>query len=132
MATNNQHATNTPYVFAHSLGQQLDMSAQEFPTANADGLPVVNLTQEQKYLFDTRGWLLIPGVLTKDETEEMREFCLRLQHDPDSIPEHERSTAWRPASKAHRSSCCRRLFERICSLSASVAPELLRIPHGVE
>ena len=99
MATNNQHATNTPYVFAHSLGQQLDLSAQEFPTANADGLPVVNLTQEQKYLFDTRGWLLIPGVLTKDETEEMREFCLRLQHDPDSIPEHERSPLGGPMQR---------------------------------
>ena len=91
--------TNAPYIFAHSLGKQLDMNAQEFPRANADGLPVVNLTQEQKYLFDTRGWLLIPGLLTEEETEEMREFCLRLHHDPDSIPEHQRSPLGGPMQK---------------------------------
>ena len=99
MSANSQHAKNTPYLFAHSLGQQLDMSAQEFPSANADGLPVVNLTQEQKYIFDTRGWLLIPEVLSEDETADMRDFGLRLQHDPDSIPEHERSTLGGPLQK---------------------------------
>ena len=99
MSTTRQQAANSPYIFGHSLGQQLDMDAQEFPGFNADGLPVVNLTQEQKYLFDMRGWLLIPGVLSEDETAEMRDFCLRLHHDPDSLPEHERSPLGGPMQR---------------------------------
>ena len=51
---------------------------------------VVPLTEEQKYLFDARGWLLILGVLSEDEVEEMRAFVLRFS-DPESLPEHERS-----------------------------------------
>ena len=39
---------------------------------NADGLPVVDLTHEQKYIFDTRGWLCIPGVLDKSEISPSR------------------------------------------------------------
>ena len=99
MSMTPQQAANGPYIFAHSLGQQLDMDAQEFPAANADGLPVVNLTQEQKYLFDMRGWLLLPGVLAEDEAAEMREFLLRLHRDPDSLPEHERSPLGGPMQR---------------------------------
>jgi hypothetical protein len=33
------------------------------PRRNADGLPVVALTDEQRYTFDTHGWVLFPGVL---------------------------------------------------------------------
>ena len=99
MSTNQGNALNAPYIFAHDLGQQLDMSEQEFPAANADSLPVVNLTQEQKYIFDMRGWLLVPGVLSEDDLEEMREFCLRLHNEPDSIPEHERSPLGGPMQK---------------------------------
>ncbi|MYH61317.1 MAG: phytanoyl-CoA dioxygenase family protein [Caldilineaceae bacterium SB0675_bin_29] len=94
-----QLGDNTPYVFAHSLGQQLDLSAQEYPTVNADGLPVVDLTPEQKYCFDKNGWLLVPGVLSAEEAREMRDFGLQLQHDPESIPEHERSPLGGPLTK---------------------------------
>lgn len=99
MSTTQQSAPNTPYIFAHSLGKQLDMSEQEFPSANADGLAVVDLTQEQKYLFDMRGWLLIPGVLGAEEVEEMREFCLRLHNEPETIAEEERSTLGGPMQR---------------------------------
>ena len=57
---------------------------------NADGIATTELTEEQKYVFDTKGWLAIPGVLGEDDIEEMREFCYRLKNEPDSIPEHER------------------------------------------
>ena len=60
------------------------------PTTNADNLPSVPLTEEQRYLFDTRGWVLIPGVLSESEIQEMREFCYQLKQEPASIPEHHR------------------------------------------
>ena len=59
---------------------------------NAVGLPAVELTDEQKYVFDTCGWLCIPGVLEADEVVEMRDFCYRLARDPDAIPNAERSS----------------------------------------
>ena len=65
--------------------------AEEFPKLNGDGLPVIEPTVEQKYLFDKDGWLLIPSVLSPEEIAEMREWCERLHFDPESIPEHERS-----------------------------------------
>ncbi len=99
MAATREQSENAAYIFAHSLGQRLDMSAQDLPRTNADGLPVVDLTQEQKYLFDTRGWLLLPGVLSQDDIEEMRDFCLRLQHEPESVPEHERSALGGPLQR---------------------------------
>ena len=52
---------------------------------NAEGVSAVALTEEQKYLFDTRGWVLFPGVLTEAEVAEMRDFCCRLKHEPASI-----------------------------------------------
>ena len=88
-----------PFIIDKNLGSCLDLASQDFPQTNADGRPVIELTQEQKYAFDMRGWLLIPGVLTADEIEETREFCLRLRHDPESIPEHERSTLGGPMQK---------------------------------
>ena len=61
--------------FNKDLGNPMATSAAELTQTNADGAPVVPLTQEQKYLFDKNGWLLIPGVLTTSEIEEMRDFC---------------------------------------------------------
>lgn len=69
------------------------------PSVNAEGVPVIPLSEEQRYLFDTRGWLLMPGVLSDDEVREMREFCYQLQEHPDSLPEHERSTVGGPLQK---------------------------------
>ena len=61
------------------------------PTTNADNLSPIPLTEEQRFLFDTRGWLLFPSVLSETEVKEMREFCYQLKQEPDSIPEHHRS-----------------------------------------
>lgn len=90
---------NRPYVMDKNLGTSVDLDSVDLPQQNADGRPVTPLTAEQKYLFDTRGWLLIPGVLTDAEVSEMRDFALRLQHEPDSIPEHERSALGGPLQK---------------------------------
>jgi hypothetical protein len=61
------------------------------PTRTATGSPPVPLTDEQKYLFDTRGWLLFPGVLAPDEIEAMRAFSYRLHDDPATVPLDQRS-----------------------------------------
>ena len=79
------------YVIDKNMGHKMDVPDGVMPTHNADGQAVVTLTEEQKYLFDARGWLLIPGVLSEDEVEEMRAYALRLHSDPESLPEHERS-----------------------------------------
>ena len=47
------------YVVDKNLGQKLEVAEGDLPTKNADGEPIVELTDEQKYLFDTRGWLLV-------------------------------------------------------------------------
>ena len=69
------------------------------PGKNSDGLPPLELSEEQKFIFDTRGWLIIPGVLTESEIEEAREFCYRLQKDSLSIPAAQRSSFGGPLVK---------------------------------
>ena len=66
---------------------------------NADGLPAIPPTAEQKYLFDTRGWLLISGVLSETEIAEMRDYCYRLQKDAASLPPSQRSSISGPLEK---------------------------------
>lgn len=61
-----------------------------FTEKNAEGLPAMSLTEEQKYLFDTWGWLLVPGVLTEAEIAEMRDFSYRLRDDAASLAPRER------------------------------------------
>ena len=87
------HATDytKPFIVDKNLGRALDEDNANLPETNADDLPVVPPTQEQKYVFDKQGWLLVPGVLSGDELKEMQDFCHRLRHDPDSIPAPERS-----------------------------------------
>ena len=87
------------YVVDKNLGQKLEMAEGDLPTKNADGEPVVELIDEQKYLFDTRGWLLVPGLLADDEVVQMRDYALRVQNDPGSLSEHERSHVAGPLQK---------------------------------
>ena len=44
------------------------MSRTLLPTTNADGLPVVPMSEEQKYAFDLKGWICLPGLLTEART----------------------------------------------------------------
>ncbi len=88
-----------PFIVDKNLGAALDIDNAALPQTTSDGTPVVPPTQEQKYLFDMRGWLLVPGVLAGDELEEIQDFGYRLRHEPDSIPEHERSPLGGPMEK---------------------------------
>jgi len=88
-----------PYVVDKNLGRKLVQADDDLPRSNADGEPVVELTQEQKYLFDTRGWLLLSDVLGQDDIDAMREFAVRLQLEPESLPEHHRCAVAGPLQK---------------------------------
>lgn len=85
--------------FNKDLGNPMAKSASDITTTNADGIPITPLTQEQKYLFDKNGWLLVPGVLTESEIEEMRDHCYRLKNEPESIQDIHRSTYGGPLEK---------------------------------
>ena len=66
------------------------------PTTNAEDLPIIALSEDQRFVFDTRGWLLLPGLLTDEQIRAMRDFCYCLKNDPDSIPAHHRSSIGGP------------------------------------
>ena len=87
------------YVVDKNLGQKLHLEEGDLPQHNADGEPVVELTQEQKYLFDTRGWLLVPGVLDEGEVSAMRARALQVHGDPDSLLVSERNYVSGPLEK---------------------------------
>ena len=92
-------SNGNPLIFTKDLGKSLQEDSIDLTKTNADGKSVIELTDEQKYIFDTKGWLYVPGVLSDDEIEEMRDFCYRLEREPESIPEHERSSIGGPLIK---------------------------------
>ena len=80
------------FVFDKDLGRPQLPGDDAFARHNADGRPIPSLTDEQRYAFDLRGWLLVPGVLSEAEIEAAKEHIIRLHTDRDSLPEHERSS----------------------------------------
>ena len=94
MTTENN--SERPLLFEQSEIAYVDADTIDLPSTNSDGEPVVELTPEQRYLFDAQGWLLVPGLLSDDDVAEMRDFCVRLKDDPESIPEAQRSTVGGP------------------------------------
>lgn len=50
----------------------------------------VAMTEEQKFFYDLKGWLLLPAVLEADLLEALRQHVLKLKRDPESLPAHER------------------------------------------
>ncbi|HCK09567.1 phytanoyl-CoA dioxygenase family protein [bacterium] len=88
-----------PYVINKDMGRPHVDYSDELPGKNADGLGVVEPTEEQKYLFDTQGWLLIESVLGEDELEEMREWCLRYHFERDTLVEHDRTPLAGPTQR---------------------------------
>ena len=74
-----------PFVVNKNLGTPLTVGAGNLTSHNADGLPAVGLSDQQKYDFDRAGWLLVPGALSTDECAEMRAFALQLARLPDHM-----------------------------------------------
>jgi hypothetical protein len=57
------------------------------------------MTDEQKFFFDLKGYVLKPGVLEPDLVGELKEYCDKLHTDRDSLPPHERALPGGPAAK---------------------------------
>ena len=94
-------ASGTPpaFVLDKDKGAPMKTDAVRFATADAEGRAVVPLIVAQKYHFDTKGRLAIRGVLDAAEIDEMRKFVLRLEQEPESIPEHQRSPVGGPLQR---------------------------------
>lgn len=84
-----------PFIIDKSLGRPLDPGVSLTRT-NAEGLPAIELTQEEKFRFDLQGWILFEAVLTADQVRQMRDFCRQLHSDPASIPERHRTSVGGP------------------------------------
>ena len=88
--------SEAPFVLNKDLGRPQMPTEDAYCKVNSEGRPVPELTTEEKYAFDLRGWLLIPGVLTEDEMVPMREHLRQLHEDRESIPEKDRSSLGGP------------------------------------
>ncbi|HCR18178.1 MAG TPA: hypothetical protein DIU35_11905 [Candidatus Latescibacteria bacterium] len=73
------------------------MDSPFLPSANADGLPVVPMTDEQKYVFDLKGWLSLPGLFCEDELGPIREHQMKFLTDRESLPPEERDNHGGPS-----------------------------------
>ena len=67
------------------------------PTHNADGRAVIPMTDEQKYIFDVKGWIALPGLLSESELEPIRAHQLGFLHDRESLPPEERDNHGGPS-----------------------------------
>ena len=56
------------------------------PTTNADNLPPIPLTEEQRYLFDTRGWLLIPASSANQRFKRCARSATNSNRNQDPFP----------------------------------------------
>ena len=59
--------------------------------------PIEPMTEYEKFLFDLKGFLVIPGVLRDDEARIVREHLDVYMNDPDSLAEHLRAPIAGPA-----------------------------------
>ncbi|MGA8496781.1 MAG: phytanoyl-CoA dioxygenase family protein [Xanthobacteraceae bacterium] len=49
------------------------------------------MTEEQKFLFDLNGFLVIEKVLTPDQCDRIKQQIYLMTHDPEKLPKHARS-----------------------------------------
>src|SRR5262245_29932275 len=59
----------------------------------------VPMTEEQKFIFDLKGWLLLPGVLEPNLLQAIRNHLYTLMTAPESLPPYERYSLSGPAQE---------------------------------
>ncbi len=55
------------------------------------------MTEYEQFIFDLKGFLVIPGVLTEQEISSVRDHLVMLAKDPHSLPAHHRAPMAGPA-----------------------------------
>ena len=63
---------------------------------STEGLDIP-MTDEQRFIFDIKGWICIPSVLTKNETESIRQHIVDLKNNAELIDPLDRYTLAGPA-----------------------------------
>ena len=66
-------------------------------TTNTPVTPAQPMSEYEKFLFDLKGFLVIPSALTEAETQTVRAHTETYANDLDSLPEHYRSPIAGPA-----------------------------------
>ena len=49
-----------------------------------------NMSQRDRIIFDLKGYIVIPAVLNESKVKAVKEFVLRQQQNPETLPPHER------------------------------------------
>tara|TARA_Y100000588_G_scaffold382861_1_gene471182 strand:+ start:96 stop:893 length:798 start_codon:yes stop_codon:yes gene_type:complete len=55
------------------------------------------MTDEQKYVFDLKGWIALPGLLPEQQLGPIREHQIAYVQDPESLPDEERDNHGGPS-----------------------------------
>jgi hypothetical protein len=55
------------------------------------------MSDEQKFIFDLKGWILLPGIIERSLAVEIRSHIETLMINPESLPAHQRSSYSGPA-----------------------------------
>ena len=66
-------------------------------SAHLEPTQIHPMSDYDKFLFDLKGFLVIPGVLTEEEIRTVREHTKIYVKDPDSLPTHHRAPIAGPA-----------------------------------
>ena len=67
------------------------------PTTNADGRDIVPMSEAQKYLFDLKGFVLLPALLSEEELVAIRAHQMKFLYERESMPPDERDNHGGPS-----------------------------------
>ena len=73
------------------------MDTALLPTTNADGLPVVPMTDAQKYTFDLKGWICLPGLFHEEQLDRIRQHQMDFLYRREALPPEERDNHGGPS-----------------------------------
>ena len=73
------------------------MDNQLLPATNGDGQPIVPMADAQKYIFDVKGWLCLPALLSEDELAAILEHQHKFLTEPESLQPEERNSVGGPS-----------------------------------
>jgi hypothetical protein len=76
---------------ANSRQETIDPLMQQVPSQ------ALAMTEEQKFVFDLKGWVLLPAIIERPIAEEIRAHIETLLLKPDALPANQRSSYSGPA-----------------------------------